>query len=189
MATILIDKNVMVSMRDGVRLATDVYRLDGTTPAPVLITHTPYDKERAVAGSDTFDILRAVQAGYAVVIQDVRGRYASEGEFDPMIHETRDGVDTFAWAAAQPWSRGVVGTFGKPGELRISHIVLIHPKTLDLNEVSRPFVWKTLLVIGSHQKRASGAARRTTLRFCRAQGGLQFGFVLVRKRGHQDFAA
>jgi uncharacterized protein len=112
MATILIDKNVMVPMRDGVRLATDVYRLDGATPAPVLLARTPYDKEHAVVSSNTFDILRAVQAGYAVVIQDVRGRYASEGEFDPMIHETLDGVDTFAWAAAQPWSRGVVGTFG-----------------------------------------------------------------------------
>jgi uncharacterized protein len=112
MATILIDKNVMVPMRDGVRLATDVYRLDGAPPTPVLVTRTPYDKEHAVIGSTTFDILRAVQAGYAVVIQDVRGRYASEGEFDPMIHETLDGVDTFAWAAAQPWSNGVVGTFG-----------------------------------------------------------------------------
>ena len=112
MATILIEKNVMVPMRDGVRFATDMYRLDGTTPAPVLLTRTPYDKEHAVGGSTTFDILRAVQAGYAVVIQDVRGRYASECEFDPMIHETRDGVDMFAWAAAQPWLRGVVGTFG-----------------------------------------------------------------------------
>src|SRR6266498_316536 len=112
MATILIEKNVMVPMRDGVRLATDVYRLQGTTPAPVLLMRTPYDKEHAVIGSTTFNILRAVQAGYAVVIQDVRGRYASEGEFDPMIHETRDGVDMVAWAAAQPWSRGVVGTFG-----------------------------------------------------------------------------
>jgi putative CocE/NonD family hydrolase len=113
MVTILIDKNVMVPMRDGVRLATDVYRLDGSSLAPVLITRTPYDKERAVAGSSsTFDILRAVQSGYIVVIQDVRGRYASEGEFDPMFHETRDGIDMFAWAAAQPWSNGVVGTFG-----------------------------------------------------------------------------
>src|SRR5205823_2573344 len=77
MATILIDKNVMVPMRDGVGLATDVYRLDGATPAPVLLTRTPYDKEDAVVDSNTFDILRAVQAGYAVVIQDVRGRYAS----------------------------------------------------------------------------------------------------------------
>jgi uncharacterized protein len=102
MSTVRIDKNLMVPMRDGVRLATDVYRLEGSTPAPVLITRTPYDKERAVAGSTTFDILRAVQAGYAVVIQDVRGRYASESGFEPFSHETRDGVDTFAWAAAQP---------------------------------------------------------------------------------------
>src|SRR5205807_5975525 len=82
MATIMIDKNVMVPMRDGVRLATDVYRLDGATPAPVLLARTPYDKERAVAGSVPFDILRAVQAGYAVVVQDTRGRFASEGEFN-----------------------------------------------------------------------------------------------------------
>src|SRR5919201_6222618 len=87
MATILIDKNVMVPMRDGVRLATDVYRLDGAPPAPVLLARTPYDKEHTVVGSTTFDILRAVQAGYVVVIQDVRGRYASEGEFDPMMQE------------------------------------------------------------------------------------------------------
>ncbi|TMC42137.1 MAG: CocE/NonD family hydrolase [Chloroflexi bacterium] len=112
MATILIDKNVMVPMRDGVRLATDVYRLDGATPAPVLLARTPYDKEHIVAASNTFDILRAVQAGYVVVIQDVRGRFASEGEFNPQFQEGRDGVDTIAWAAVQPWSRGVVGTFG-----------------------------------------------------------------------------
>ena len=114
MATILIDKNVMVPMRDGVRLATDVYWLDGAAPAPVLLSRTPYDKEHALVGSTgvPFDILRAVQAGYAVMIQDVRGRYGSEGEFDPMFQETRDGVDTIAWAADQPWSRGVVGTFG-----------------------------------------------------------------------------
>lgn len=112
MATILINKNLMVPMRDGVRLATDVYRLDGATSSPVLLTRTPYDKEHAVVGSNTFDILHAVQVGYAVVVQDVRGRYASEGEFASMFHETSDGVDTIAWAAGQPWSRGVVGTFG-----------------------------------------------------------------------------
>jgi predicted acyl esterase len=112
MATILIDKNVMVPMRDGLRLATDVHRLDGATPAPVLLARTPYDKEHIVTASDTFDILRAVQAGYAVVIQDVRGRFASEGEFNPHFQEDRDGADTIAWTAVQPWSRGVVGTFG-----------------------------------------------------------------------------
>ncbi len=113
MATILIDKNIMVPMRDGVRLATDVYRLHGAPPAPVLLARTPYDKERAVVGSSgTFDILRAVQAGYAVVIQDTRGRFASEGTFNAVFQEGRDGADTIAWAAAQPWSQGVVGTFG-----------------------------------------------------------------------------
>jgi putative CocE/NonD family hydrolase len=112
MATILIDKNVMVPMRDGVQLATDVYRLEGAAPAPVLVARTPYNKDHMLAGGDTFNILRAVQAGYTVVTQDVRGRYASEGVFNPHIQETQDGVDAFAWAAAQPWSNGVVGTFG-----------------------------------------------------------------------------
>ena len=89
-------------MRDGVRLATDVYRLDGTALAPVLLARTPYDKERAVASTGVpFDILRAVQAGYAVVIQDVRGRFASEGTFNIHFQEDRDGADTIAWAAAQ----------------------------------------------------------------------------------------
>ena len=113
MTTILINKNVMVPMRDGVRLATDVYRLDAAPPAPVLLARTPYDKERGMASTGVpFDIVRAVQAGYAVVIQDVRGRFASEGEFNAHFQEGRDGADTIAWAAAQPWSRGVVGTFG-----------------------------------------------------------------------------
>jgi predicted acyl esterase len=63
MATILIDKDVMVAMRDGARLATDTYRMDGTTPAPVLLARTPYGREGAVAAGDTLDILRAVQDG------------------------------------------------------------------------------------------------------------------------------
>ncbi len=111
MATILIEKNVTVPLRDGVRLATDVYRLDAAPPAPVLLARTPYDKERGVAGSVPFDIMRAVQSGYAVVIQDVRGRFASEGTFNAHSQETRDGVATIAWAA-QPWSSGVVGALG-----------------------------------------------------------------------------
>jgi predicted acyl esterase len=76
-------------------------------PAP------PYGKDQlTIGGSDSFDILRAVQAGYVVVAQDVRGRNGSDGEFEPNVNETRDGVDMIAWAAAQPWSSGVVGTFG-----------------------------------------------------------------------------
>jgi putative CocE/NonD family hydrolase len=112
MTTILIDKDRLVPMRDGARLATDVYRPDGASPVPVLLARTPYGKDGVAAGAERLDILRAVQAGYAVVVQDVRGRYASEGDFDPVVHEGRDGVDTIAWAAVQPWSRGMVGTFG-----------------------------------------------------------------------------
>jgi putative CocE/NonD family hydrolase len=112
MTSILIDKNIMVPMRDGVQLATDIYRLEDASPTPVLVVRTPYDKDHMLAGGDIFNILRAVQAGYTVVAQDVRGRYASEGTFHPHVQETTDGLDAFAWAAAQPWSNGVVGTFG-----------------------------------------------------------------------------
>jgi putative CocE/NonD family hydrolase len=83
-------------MRDGVQLATDIYRLEGVSPAPVLVVRTPYNKNHLVAGGDTFDVLRAVQAGYTVVAQDVRGHYASEGTFNPQVQETADGLDAFA---------------------------------------------------------------------------------------------
>jgi hypothetical protein len=101
----------MLPTRDGIGLATDVYRLEGASPAPVLVTRTPYDKEQTVVGGSgvAFDIFRAVQAGYAVVIQDVRGRFASEGEFTPHFQEVRDGADTIDWLAGQPWSSGAVG--------------------------------------------------------------------------------
>ena len=112
MTNILIEKNIMVAMRDGVGLATDVYRREGAKPTAVLLARTPYNKEGIVGGSVTFDILRAVQAGYVVVVQDVRGRYASEGVFNPHIQETADGVDMLAWTAVQPWSNGKVGMFG-----------------------------------------------------------------------------
>lgn len=105
---ILTEKNVMVTMRDGVRLATDIYRLNGTNLSPVLIARTPYNKNNLGINS----IRRFVEAGYVVICQDVRGRYASEGDFNPHANETNDGVDIFAWAAKQPWSNGVTGTFG-----------------------------------------------------------------------------
>ena len=59
-----------------------------------------------------FDVMRAVHAGYAVVIQDVRGRFASQGESSPHFQQLCDSADSIAWAAAQPWSTGVVGGFG-----------------------------------------------------------------------------
>lgn len=112
MPRILIEKNIMVPMRDGINLATDIYRLESPGSAPVLVVRTPYNKDSLTGNNELFDILRAVQSGYTVVAQDVRGRFASEGSFNPHIQETADGVDAFAWAAAQPWSDGQVGTFG-----------------------------------------------------------------------------
>jgi putative CocE/NonD family hydrolase len=109
---ILIEKNIMVPMRDGVRLATDVYRPAEGGPVPVLLSRLPYNKELPMMAQAAIDALRAVQAGYAVVFQDCRGRFASEGEFTPMFNEAVDGADTVAWIIQQPWSTGQVGTVG-----------------------------------------------------------------------------
>ena len=109
---VIIDKNIPVAMRDGVNLATDVYRQDGAGPFPTLVTRLPYNKELPGLLNFCFDVHRAAQAGYAVVVQDTRGRYASEGEFTPFLDEAADGADTIAWAAAQPWSTGQVGMTG-----------------------------------------------------------------------------
>jgi putative CocE/NonD family hydrolase len=104
---ITVEKSVQVPMRDGVALATDVYR-----PAegrhPVLLQRTPYDKTNSPSG----DVFKAVGAGYAVVVQDTRGRFGSDGDFDPFFREAEDGADTIAWAAEQPWSDGNVGMMG-----------------------------------------------------------------------------
>ena len=102
---------VPVRMRDGVTLYADVYRPEGDEAFPVLLQRTPYDKFQGVGGG--LDVLRAVSHGYAVVVQDTRGRYASEGEFYPFLDEPNDGYDTVAWCAEQPWSTGKVGMFGR----------------------------------------------------------------------------
>jgi uncharacterized protein len=109
-STFLTDHDVAVPMRDGVVLRADVLRPRGDGRFPVLVYRTPYGKEFALKDYTTFR--HAVERGYAVVVQDVRGRYASSGEFRPYQNEGRDGYDTIEWAAAQPWSNGAVGTFG-----------------------------------------------------------------------------
>lgn len=106
----LVSRDVEVPMRDGTTLRADVFRPQGAGPFPVLVYRTPYDKRGAAESYDTH--LEAVARGYAVVLQDVRGRYASGGLFEPYRNEGRDGFDTIEWAASQPWSNGRVGTFG-----------------------------------------------------------------------------
>jgi putative CocE/NonD family hydrolase len=97
-------------MRDGVTLRANLMLPAAAGKFPVLVYRTPYGKDRAPESWTVFP--KAVAQGYAVVIQDVRGRYQSDGEFDPYKNEGRDGYDTIEWAAAQPWSNGNVGTFG-----------------------------------------------------------------------------
>ena len=97
-------------MRDGVTLRADILLPSAGGKFPTLIYRTPYGKHVALKEYKTFE--KAVARGYAVVVQDVRGRYASDGEFVAYQKEGRDGFDTIEWAAKQPWCDGNVGTFG-----------------------------------------------------------------------------
>lgn len=105
-----IDTNVAVPMRDSVLLRADIWRPTAEGRYPTLVYRTPYGKHQATAAFAT--ARKAVARGYAVVLQDVRGRYASDGEFLPYQQEGRDGFDTIEWAAKQSWSNGAIGTFG-----------------------------------------------------------------------------
>ena len=109
------EKNQEVTMRDGTTLRANITRPNVDGKFPVLIERTPYNKEGGSengVGSPQF----FAQRGYAVIIQDVRGRFASDGDFYPFRDDgagiNRDGYDTIEWAAVQPWSDGNVGTIG-----------------------------------------------------------------------------
>jgi putative CocE/NonD family hydrolase len=97
-------------MRDGVILRADVLLPAESGRFPTLVYRTPYNKESALRDHKTFE--KAIARGYTVVVQDVRGRYASDGEFNAYRNEGHDGYDTIEWAARQPWSDGKVGAFG-----------------------------------------------------------------------------
>ncbi|HET6837298.1 MAG TPA: CocE/NonD family hydrolase [Gemmatimonadales bacterium] len=104
-----VDTGVAVPMRDGIVLRADLFRPPGAGRFPVLVYRTPYSRREAPP--DPL-VLAAVRRGYAVLLQDVRGRYGSDGVFEPYRQEGKDGYDTIEWAARQPWSNGAVATFG-----------------------------------------------------------------------------
>ena len=104
---IAIERNVVMKTRDGVTLRADIYRPGGEGSFPVLLQRTPYNKQNAAEFARM-----AVAHGFMVVVQDVRGRYESDGEWYPFKHEIDDGYDTVEWAAALPHSDGKVGMFG-----------------------------------------------------------------------------
>lgn len=108
-----LERNVPMKTRDGVTLRADIYRpaLDGKFP--VLLQRNPYNKDRWESGSwASHSPVRLANQGYVVIIQDTRGRYASEGDFYPFLHEIADGHDAVEWAGALPYSNGKVGMFG-----------------------------------------------------------------------------
>lgn len=104
-------RNCRVEMRDGVSLATDVHLPGGMDKAPALLVRTPYDRRDAMSQGYSPAAWYANQ-GFAVVLQDVRGRWQSEGSFYPFAHERSDGIDTVNWIADQTWCTGAVGMYG-----------------------------------------------------------------------------
>jgi putative CocE/NonD family hydrolase len=103
--------DVPATMRDGVVLRANIYRPACEGHFPVLLLRIPYGKHLPLATS-LFDPAHMAHRGYVVILQDTRGRYASEGEWEPQVHEWLDGVDTIEWAARLPYSDGQVGMFG-----------------------------------------------------------------------------
>jgi putative CocE/NonD family hydrolase len=126
--------NVMVPMRDAVRLSTDLYMPDAPGPFPVILIRTPYNNNRE---PDVRDAVYFASRGYAVLLQDVRGRGDSEGVWTPFAHEAEDGYDAQEWAGKQSWSTGKVGTSGAsyvgltqwlPAPLRNPYLVAMAPR-------------------------------------------------------------
>ena len=106
--------DTMITMRDGVRLATDVYLPEGDGPFPTILTRMPYGKTEPYCFIPLIGAFFASK-GYAYVAQDVRGKWGSEGSFDPNVGgtEIHDGYDTISWIVAQEWSKHEGGHVGR----------------------------------------------------------------------------
>jgi putative CocE/NonD family hydrolase len=106
------ESSIPMLARDGTTLYADVFRPDAPGPFPGLLQRTPYDKSSPTSRTGTLDAIRAAMNGYGVVIQDVRGRYTSEGDFYTFVNEGNDGYDAVEWVAGRPWCSGKVGMYG-----------------------------------------------------------------------------
>lgn len=129
----ILEEKVMMPMRDGVRLATDIYRPKTDEKVPIIFSRTPYNfnswgdgKERTRAMERAYE---ALKHGYAYVVQNERGRYFSEGEWDILGVPLTDGYDAFSWMAEQEWSNGKIGTLGcsSTAEWQMAVAALDHP--------------------------------------------------------------
>lgn len=129
----IIDQKVMMPMRDGIRLATDIYRPKTVEKVPIIFSRTPYNfnswgdgEQRTRTAERAYE---AVKRGYAYVVQNERGRYFSEGEWDILGVPLTDGYDAFSWMKDQPWSNGKIGTLGcsSTAEWQMAVAALDHP--------------------------------------------------------------
>jgi len=155
---IRIEKSIRVPMRDGVRLSTDLYFPVGAPePLPVVQIRLPYNKKRYMRFREPGSVAHFFAGhGYVVAIQDMRGRYESEGEYLVSAADREDGYDTVDWLSNQPWSNGKVGTYGCSylGENQIQLAATRHPN----HAAAIP-------------QAAGGAYRGTFRQFAAMQGG------------------
>ncbi len=128
-----IEQKVMVPMRDGIRLCTDIYRPKGKAQVPIILSRTPYNFNTWGDGEERDRIyqsaLKAVEKGYAYVVQNERGRYFSEGEWDILGLPLTDAWDAFTWLSEQDWSNGSIGLLGcsSTAEWQMAAVSLSHP--------------------------------------------------------------
>jgi len=132
----IIDQKVMMPMRDGIRLASDIYRPKTNEKVPIIFSRTPYNfnswgdgEQRTRTAQRAYE---AVKKGYAYVVQNERGRYYSEGEWDILGVPLTDGYDAFTWMKNQSWSNGKIGTIGcsSTAEWQMAVAALDHPSHL-----------------------------------------------------------
>lgn len=177
---VTIQTDVPAVMRDGTTLMSNVYRPAAGGPYPVLLARMPYGKDLPF-NSTYLDPVKFARRGYIVAIQDVRGRYASEGKFTPFVHEFEDGYDSVEWAAKLPGSSGAVGTIGLSylGKTQW-HAAVMRPPSL--KSMAPGQTW------GNHLNGAQmrGGARELGLIQFWAQTALALGVLFRRYRGEPE---
>ena len=129
----IIEQKVMVPMRDGVRLATDIYRPKTDKPVPIIFVKTPYNINAWRGGEFKeeryIEALKAVKRGYAYVLQNERGKFFSEGKWEILGRPQTDGYDALTWLSKQPWTNGNIGLFGcsSSAEWQLALAAIGHP--------------------------------------------------------------
>jgi len=123
-----IEENVVVPMRDGINLRANVYRPNVDGKFAVVLSRLPYGKDEPYCAMPVHGRYWA-KKGYACVMQDVRGKFASDGVFDPFVNEVNDGYDTLNWIVRQPWCDGNIGMIGESyyGYTQLAVATLDHP--------------------------------------------------------------